>query len=78
MKLDKQKVILSYIDYWGKRKDTEIAIDQIIPMSDNPISITDSLYRKVMFSSQEQKLKINMKLGRIIDTENFTCILGTI
>ncbi|KAM0737538.1 Transmembrane protein 186 [Formica fusca] len=77
MKLDKQKVILSYTDYWGKRIDMEIAIDEIIPISDNPISITDFLYRNVIFFSQKQRLKINMKLGRIIDTDNFKCTLGT-
>lgn len=77
MKLDKQKVILSYTDYWGKRIDMEIDIDEIIPISDNPISITDFLYRKVIFFSQKQRLKINMKLGRIIDTDNFKCTLGT-
>lgn len=55
----------------------ETAIDEIIPISDNPISITDSLYKKVMFFSQKQRLKINMKLGRIIDMDNFKCTLGT-
>lgn len=78
MKLDKQTVILSYIDYWGKRIDMETTIDEIIPISDNPISITDSLYRRVKFFSQDKKLKIHMKFGRIIDMENFTCTLGTI
>ncbi|XP_050460158.1 transmembrane protein 186 [Cataglyphis hispanica] len=77
MKLDKQKIILSYVDYWGKRIDMETAIDEIIPISDNPISITDFLYKKVMFFSQKQRLKINMKLGQIIDMDNFKCTLGT-
>lgn len=77
IKSDKRKVIVSYVNYWGKRIDIEIAIDEIIPMSDNAISITDSLYKKVLFSSQKQKLKINMKFGRIIDMDNFKCTLGT-
>ncbi|KAL6425718.1 hypothetical protein ACFW04_009660 [Cataglyphis niger] len=77
MKLDKQKIILSYVDYWGKRIDMETPIDEIIPISDNPISITDVLYKKVMFFSQKQRLKINIKLGQIIDMDNFKCTLGT-
>lgn len=77
LKLDKQKIILSYVDYWGKRIDMETAIDEIIPISDNPISITDFLYKKVTFFSQKQRLKINMKLGQIIDVGNFKCTLGT-
>jgi len=78
LKLDEEKAIISYIDYWGKRVDLEKPINEIIPMSDNPISITDSLYRKIMFSSQTPKLKINMRFGRIIDIEHFKCILGTV
>ncbi|XP_029170115.1 LOW QUALITY PROTEIN: transmembrane protein 186 [Nylanderia fulva] len=78
MNLDKQTIILSYTDYWGKRIDMETNIHEIIPISDNPISITDFLYKKVRFSSQEKKLKITLKLGRIIDKESFTCTLGTI
>lgn len=74
---DKQKVILSYVDYWGKRIDLETTIDDIIPISDNPISITDSLYKKVIVSSLKPTLKINMKLGRIINADSFKYILGT-
>lgn len=77
IKLDKRKVILSYVDYWGKRMDLETTINEIIPMSDNAISITDYLYREILFTSQKQKLKINMKLGRIIDMDNFKYTLGT-
>lgn len=55
----------------------EITIDEIIPMSDNAIGITDYLYKKILFTSQKQKLKINMKLGRIIDMDKFKYILGT-
>lgn len=69
--------MLSYVNYWGKRVDIETTIDEIIPISDNAIGITDYLFRKVLFSSQKQTLKINMKFGQIIDTDNFKCILGT-
>ncbi|XP_024878996.1 transmembrane protein 186 [Temnothorax curvispinosus] len=78
LKLDEKKVILSYIDYWGKRIDLETPLDEIFPMSDNPISITDSLYRKIVFASQKPNLKINMKFGRIVDVENFRYVLGII
>lgn len=78
LKLDEEKVILSYIDYWGKRIDLKASLNEIFPLSENPISITDPLYRKIMFSSQKQTLKINVKFGRIMDYENFRCILGTV
>lgn len=77
IKLDERKVILSYVDYWGKRIDMETTINEIIPMSDNAIGITDYLYRKILFTSQKQKLKINMKHGQIIDMDNFKYTLGT-
>jgi len=78
LKLDEEKVILSYLDYWGKRIDLKVSLNEIFPISDNAISITDPLYKKITFSSQKQILKINIKLGRIIDDENFRCILGTV
>lgn len=78
LKLDEEKAIISYINYWGKRVDLEKPINEIIPMSDNPTSVTDPLYRKIMFSSQTPTLKINMRFGRIIDSEHFKCILGTV
>ncbi|KYN11640.1 PREDICTED: transmembrane protein 186 [Trachymyrmex cornetzi] len=76
LKLDEKKVILSYIDYWGKRIDLKVSFNEIYPMSDNPISITDSLYKKIMLTSRTKNLKINMKFGQIIDVDKFRCILG--
>ncbi|KYM94996.1 PREDICTED: transmembrane protein 186-like [Cyphomyrmex costatus] len=78
LKLDEEKVILSYIDYWGKRIDLKVSCNEIYPMSDNPISITDPLYRKITLTSQKEILKINMKLGQIIDVDKFRCILGMV
>jgi len=76
LKLDEKKVILSYIDYWGKRIDLKVSFNEIYPMSDNSISITDPLYKKIMLTSQMEILKINMKFGQIIDDDKFRCILG--
>ncbi|EFN70852.1 hypothetical protein EAG_02525 [Camponotus floridanus] len=55
----------------------ETTINEIIPMSDNAIGITNYLYREILFTSQKQKLKINMKLGRIFDMDTFKYTLGT-
>ena len=76
LKLNEKKVILSYIDYWGKRIDLKVSFNEIYPMSDNSISITDPLYKKIMLTSQTEILKINMKFGQIIDVDKFRCILG--
>lgn len=78
LKLDEKKVILSYIDYWGKRIDLKVSFNEIYPMSDNPISFTDPLYKKIILTSQTEILKINMKMGRIIDIDKFKCILGMV
>ncbi|KAL6262327.1 hypothetical protein P5V15_007418 [Pogonomyrmex californicus] len=77
-KADEQKVILSYIDYWGKRIDLMVPVNEITPLSENPRSITDPLYRKVIISSQKKKLKINTKIGQITDINNFTYVLGMV
>lgn len=78
LKLDEEKAILSHINYWGKRIDLEMPLNEIIPISDNPASITDPLYRKIMLCSQKHNLKINMKFGRIVDDTNFRCVLGMV
>lgn len=64
------------MDYWGKRIDLKTAFDDIIPLSDNPIAITDPVYRKIFFSSRELKLKIYLRFGQIIDVDKFRYILG--
>lgn len=76
VKLDEEKVILSYMNYWGKRIDLETTLNEIIPLSDNQISIMDPFYRKVKFATRNQKLKINIKFGQIVDIKNFSCVLG--
>ncbi|XP_032671943.1 transmembrane protein 186 [Odontomachus brunneus] len=76
--LEEGNVILSYIDYWGRRLDLKTNIDDVIPLSDNRLRITDPLYKKILFISQKKTLKINMKLGKIMDVQNFKSVLGTV
>ncbi|XP_011150124.1 transmembrane protein 186 [Harpegnathos saltator] len=75
--LDEESVILSYINYWGRRIDLKTNIHDVIPLSDNRLRITDPLYKTILFTSQKKKLKINLKLGQITDVNNFKCVLGT-
>ncbi|XP_014471930.1 PREDICTED: transmembrane protein 186 [Dinoponera quadriceps] len=76
--LEEEKVILSYTDYWGKRIDLKTNMDDVIPLSDSQLRITDSLYKMISFASQKQKLKINMRFGKITDVKSFKCILGMV
>lgn len=78
LKSNEKRVILSYVDYRGKRVDMETTLDEIVPLSDNPISITDSIYKKILFASQKRRLKIILKMGCILDPENLKYTLGTV
>lgn len=71
-------VILSYVDYWGRRVDHKISQVNILPVSDNQFSVTDYLFEKVTFSSQKLKLKIFVRQGQIFDIQAFRCVLGMI
>lgn len=71
-------VILSYVDYWGRRVDLKISQVNILPVSDNQFSVTDYLFDRVMFSSQKSKLKILVKQGQIFDTQALRCVLGMV
>ncbi|EFN77477.1 hypothetical protein EAI_11484, partial [Harpegnathos saltator] len=37
--LDEESVILSYINYWGRRIDLKTNIHDVIPLSDNRLRI---------------------------------------
>ncbi|EZA57474.1 hypothetical protein X777_02482 [Ooceraea biroi] len=76
LKQDNSRIILSYVNYWGKRTDLESPVNDVIPMSDNPRRITDFLFKKITFLSRKETLKLNMKFG-LITHDNFKYILGT-
>lgn len=74
VKEDDKYVKLAYVDFWGKRKDTIVSTDDIIPLSDIAFSITDSLFLKVKRFSTRDVMKLNVKLGQVLDKNKFNNI----
>ncbi|XP_017786894.1 PREDICTED: transmembrane protein 186 [Nicrophorus vespilloides] len=66
------EVKISRLDFWGKRKDDIVPISDIVPFSELPSSITDTLYTKLrFFSDTKTMLKVSLKFGKILDEKLF-------
>ncbi|KAK7790795.1 hypothetical protein R5R35_012053 [Gryllus longicercus] len=59
-------VKLSYIDFWGQRMNMECPINDIVPLSDQPIEKKLFKMTKVELHSSPQKLKIATEHGEIL------------
>ncbi|KAF2900931.1 hypothetical protein ILUMI_05254 [Ignelater luminosus] len=62
---------IAYIDFWGHRKDIEVPLNDMIPFSEVPTSITDLFYLKFCRFSNEEVLKINFKYGIVLNRDKF-------
>lgn len=62
---------IAYIDFWGRRKDIEVPLNDIVPFSEVPVSITDLFYFKFCRFSNNEILKINFKYGIVLDRDKF-------
>lgn len=61
-----QKVIISYVNYWGKRINFETVVKNIIF-----IKKFGKLYNKFCITSCKNDLKIFMKYGKIVEKNYF-------
>lgn len=78
---DPDLVKFSYMDFWGRRRDVEIEIVDVIPPSENPKSFFDKFYTTLRFhngqdGSRTPNMKMFHKLGGIIDHTEFLRIFG--
>ncbi|XP_050579980.1 transmembrane protein 186-like [Bombus affinis] len=74
--LENQDVIISYINYWGKRIDLKTTVDDIIPFTENMRNTSNSLYKILSMKSCKQKLKVYIKYGKITEEASFSNIFG--
>lgn len=74
--LENQDVIISYINYWGKRIDLKTTVDDIIPFTENMRNTSNSLYKILSTKSCKQKLKVYIKYGKITEEASFSNIFG--
>ncbi|CAG9857092.1 unnamed protein product [Phyllotreta striolata] len=62
-------VKVAYGDFWGRRKEIEIPVKDIVPLSDLPVSWTDGLFIKFKRFSTPEVLRLNFRFGVVVDKE---------
>ncbi|KAF5282473.1 hypothetical protein FQR65_LT14281 [Abscondita terminalis] len=71
---DRKKVKIAYLNFWGKRKDVILDINDITPYTQTSPILSENLYKKYLTESNNDILKINIKYGKFIDKEMFNKI----
>lgn len=67
------EVKLSYADFWGRRKDVIVSASDIISISTLPPSQTNNkLYVTLERYSTQDKLKVFLKYGEILNEKQFS------
>lgn len=64
-------VKISYLDNWGRRQDVHMPIQDLVPLSDLPVSVWDPVYLTLRTFTSNQTFKLNMKLGVVLDDDKF-------
>lgn len=71
------KLKLAYVDYWGKRCDIVIDLDDLVPESEKLKTSKFDFYQSLTFYSDEKmKYKLLQRFGSIEDREAFIAIFG--
>ncbi|KAJ8979414.1 hypothetical protein NQ317_015846 [Molorchus minor] len=66
---------LSYIDFWGKRKDIDVPAKDLVPISELPTTPLDGLFLTVRRFSTKDTLRLTLRYGIILDKEKIKKIL---
>lgn len=77
-KKDNQEVIISYVNYWGKRIDMKTNIESVIPLTETRRNMLHFLYRYLNVTSCKRKLKISIQYGKVVEPTVFEYIVGNI
>lgn len=72
---EEQNVIISYITFWGKRRDLHVPAKEIYHFTDLPNNLLSKLYRKVIIESHPKPMKF-LHIGRVFDEDQFSKIFG--
>lgn len=73
---DATKIKIAYLDFWGKRVDIIVDTNDIIPFSEQPQSLLAAFYVNLCRYSTKDKLKVNLRFGRILDNDRFMQIFS--
>lgn len=74
---DPELVKLSYMDFWGVRRNIEMKIEDVMPFSEIPRSFSGRFYTTLRFYNGHRKLKLIHRLGGHIDHNEFARVFGS-
>ncbi|KAK9299665.1 hypothetical protein QLX08_007371 [Tetragonisca angustula] len=74
--LENQKIIISYISYWGQRVDLKTTADNILPFAEDYTNASNDFFKTLQVKSSNQKFKVYLKYGKITGPKNFYNIFG--
>lgn len=72
-----EEVEISTLNFWGKRHNAVLPLEDIVPFSELPDNPTD-VYMVLRRYSSKQTAYLSLKHGYIIDSESFRKIFGSI
>jgi len=74
---DKSVVRLSCLNFWGRRQDMYVPLQDIVPLTDLDDNATDVYVTLRRYSTKEQ-LYLSLKFGQISNIELFNIVLGSV
>ncbi|KOX69011.1 hypothetical protein WN51_06763 [Melipona quadrifasciata] len=63
--VENQKMIISYVNYWGQRIDLKTTVDDIIPFVENYANASNNFFKTLSIKSSKQTFKVYVKYGKI-------------
>lgn len=70
-------VKFAFIDFWGRRQDVEMKIEDVVPVSELPKEPFDDYFTNLRFLNGHTRLKLFHKAGGISDYEEFVRVFGS-
>lgn len=74
IRVDNQKIKISSVDFWGKRKDRIVKVDDWCPLLDIQPKTLDALYLSPQLSDGT-KYKLFVKFGNVLDAKRMGEVL---
>ncbi|XP_046665397.1 transmembrane protein 186 [Homalodisca vitripennis] len=75
---DETTVKIAYLDYWGKRVDMEIPVEEVVPLSESPRPLNGMVFKQIVFYSDDHlKLKLYLRHGKVTNEDGFDQVFGS-
>ncbi|XP_066262680.1 transmembrane protein 186 [Euwallacea similis] len=68
-------VQIAYVDFWGRRRDVQVPVNDIIPQTELPESIANKVWHPIVRYSSKETLRLQLQVGKIFDLEALNKIL---